>query len=452
MGLILEGERFAVLSDILGDEDHLGDMDFKVAGTENGITSLQMDIKIAGITEEIMQVALDQAKGGRLHILGEMAKALAGARRSSASTRRASRRSRSRPTRSAKSSARAARSSARSSRRPAPRSTSRTTAPSRSPPRTPQVDHRRAELDQVDRAGAGSRRDLRRHGREDDDFGAFVNFFGAKDGLVHISQLAANRVDKVTDVVKEGDKVKVKLLGFDERGKVRLSMKVVDQKTGEDLEKKQRTSPKPPPASDRRFSECERAHSPSPPRAFRLALSWHKEIQRRPPGRLFCARATAFRHREERSDAATQEVAAVLDRSTCCPAPGLPRRCAPRKDGRKPARDRPAELAASRLRPVPQAPNQACGRGSPVRVLRPPAPRAGLNTREVGRHKVSGLRGLAELPSWWSQTLLPAMALGSARELSDEVRHAHLTGGIALAPPGARRGRPRRSRLPDRIG
>ena len=103
MGLILEGERFAVLSDILGDEDHLGDMDFKVAGTADGITSLQMDIKIAGITEEIMRVALDQAKGGRLHILGEMAKAPHRRRaRSSASTRRASRRSRSRPTRSAK--------------------------------------------------------------------------------------------------------------------------------------------------------------------------------------------------------------------------------------------------------------------------------------------------------------------------------------------------------------
>ena len=103
MGLILEGERFAVLSDILGDEDHLGDMDFKVAGTENGVTSLQMDIKIAGITEEIMKVALDQAKGGRLHILGEMAKALdRRPRRSSASSRRASRPSRSRPTRSAK--------------------------------------------------------------------------------------------------------------------------------------------------------------------------------------------------------------------------------------------------------------------------------------------------------------------------------------------------------------
>src|SRR5207253_3208173 len=154
MGLILEGSRFAVLSDILGDEDHLGDMDFKVAGTDQGITSLQMDIKIEGITEEIMKVALGQAKEGRIHILGEMSKALTAAR---------------------------------------------------------------AEL------------------------GAFVNFFGAKDGLVHISQLASSRVQKTSDVVKEGDKVKVKLLGFDDRGKTRLSMKAVDQTTGEDLEAKQKT-------------------------------------------------------------------------------------------------------------------------------------------------------------------------------------------------------------------
>ena len=161
MGLIKEGERFAVLSDILGDEDHLGDMDFKVAGTANGVTALQMDIKITGITEEIMKVALWQAKDGRLHILGKMAEALdKRPRQASASMRRASKRSRSRPTRSVKSSAPAARSSARSWKRPAPRSTSRTTAPSRSPPSSGTAIA--AALKWIKRivVGAGSRRDL----------------------------------------------------------------------------------------------------------------------------------------------------------------------------------------------------------------------------------------------------------------------------------------------------
>ncbi|MDQ0467170.1 polyribonucleotide nucleotidyltransferase [Labrys wisconsinensis] len=238
MGLILEGERYAVLSDILGDEDHLGDMDFKVAGTQNGVTSLQMDIKIAGITEEIMGVALNQAKDGRLHILGEMAKALTSARAELGE-------------------------------------------------HAPRIEVIQIPVDKIREViGSGGkviREIVEKTGAkvniEDDgtvkiasasgtaikaainwiksiasepeinmiydgtvvkttDFGAFVNFFGAKDGLVHISQLAATRVNKVTDVIKEGDKVKVKLLGFDERGKVRLSMKAVDQKTGEDLEKK----------------------------------------------------------------------------------------------------------------------------------------------------------------------------------------------------------------------
>ena len=238
MGLILEGERYAVLSDILGDEDHLGDMDFKVAGTENGVTSLQMDIKIAGITEEIMKVALHQAKDGRLHILGEMAKGLAGARAELGQY-------------------------------------------------APRIETMKIPTDKIREViGTGGkviREIVEKTGAkiniEDDgtvkiassdgasitaainwiksiasepelnmiyegtvvktaEFGAFVNFFGAKDGLVHISHLAAARVNKVTDVVKEGDKVKVKLLGFDERGKVRLSMKAVDQATGEDLEAK----------------------------------------------------------------------------------------------------------------------------------------------------------------------------------------------------------------------
>ncbi|ACI91648.1 polyribonucleotide nucleotidyltransferase [Afipia carboxidovorans OM5] len=245
MGLILEGDRFAVLSDILGDEDHLGDMDFKVAGTEKGVTSLQMDIKIAGITEEIMKVALTQAKDGRMHILGEMAKALTAARAELGE-------------------------------------------------HAPRIEVLQIPTDKIrDVIGTGGkviREIVEKTGAkiniEDDgtvkvasangesiraaikwiksitsepevgqiydgtvvkvmEFGAFVNFFGPKDGLVHISQLAASRVQKTSDVVKEGDKVKVKLLGLDDRGKVRLSMKAVDQTTGEDLEAKQKAENAP---------------------------------------------------------------------------------------------------------------------------------------------------------------------------------------------------------------
>ena len=222
MGLIKEGENFAVLSDILGDEDHLGDMDFKVAGTAEGITSLQMDIKITGITEEIMKVALEQAKGGREHILGEMNKALSAGRAELGEF-------------------------------------------------APRIEQMKIPVDKIrDVIGTGGkviREIVEKTGAkvsvEDDgnikiasntqkeidaavkwiksitddpevgviyegtvvktaDFGAFVNFFGPKDGLVHISQLAEERVGKTTDVVKEGDKVWVKLMGFDERGKVRL--------------------------------------------------------------------------------------------------------------------------------------------------------------------------------------------------------------------------------------
>ncbi len=250
MGLILEDKRFAVLSDILGDEDHLGDMDFKVAGTEGGVTSLQMDIKIAGITEEIMKVALAQAKDGRMHILGEMAKAINSARAELGEY-------------------------------------------------APRIETFKIATDKIREViGTGGkviREIVEKTGAkiniEDDgtvkvasadgksikaainwiksiasdpevghiyegtvvkvmDFGAFVNFFGAKDGLVHISQLAARRVQKTSDVVKEGDKVRVKLLGFDDRGKVRLSMKVVDQATGEDLEGKQKAEGEQQPAGD----------------------------------------------------------------------------------------------------------------------------------------------------------------------------------------------------------
>ncbi len=235
MGLIKEGDRFAVLSDILGDEDHLGDMDFKVAGTTNGITALQMDIKIDGITEEIMNVALKQAKDGRLHILGEMSHALSEGRKELGEF-------------------------------------------------APRIEVMQIPTDKIREViGSGGkviREIVEKTGAkiniEDDgtvkiassnakeieaakkwihtivaepevgeiyegtvvktaDFGAFVNFFGPRDGLVHISQLANDRVQKTTDVVKEGDKVFVKLMGFDERGKVRLSMKVVDQATGKEI-------------------------------------------------------------------------------------------------------------------------------------------------------------------------------------------------------------------------
>ncbi len=236
MGLILESYGFEVLTDILGDEDHLGDMDFKVAGTEKGITSLQMDIKVAGITEEIMRVAMERAHAGRMHILGEMNKAL---------------------------------------------STSRGEVGANAP----RIVQLKIPTDKIrDVIGTGGkviREIVEKTGAkinvEDDgtvkvaavsndsieaavkwiksltsepeigaiydgkvvkvvEFGAFVNFFGAKDGLVHVSQMKNERVAKPGDVVKEGDIIKVKLLGFDDRGKVRLSMKAVDQTTGEDLE------------------------------------------------------------------------------------------------------------------------------------------------------------------------------------------------------------------------
>jgi polyribonucleotide nucleotidyltransferase len=240
MGLILEGERFAVLSDILGDEDHLGDMDFKVAGTEEGITSLQMDIKVTGINEEIMRVALDQAKAGRLHILGEMAKALTGAR------------------------AELGEFAPRIETLKIPTDKIREVIGTGGKVIREIVEKTGAKINIEDdgtvKVASSDANSIRaainwiksiandpEAGQIYDgtvvkvvDFGAFVNFFGSKDGLVHISQLAKGRVAKTSDVVKEGDKVKVKLLGFDDRGKVRLSMRLVDQKTGEDLEAKEK--------------------------------------------------------------------------------------------------------------------------------------------------------------------------------------------------------------------
>jgi len=240
MGLILEDQRYAVLSDILGDEDHLGDMDFKVAGTERGVTSLQMDIKIAGITEEIMRVALGQAKDGRMHILGEMSKAITQHR------------------------AELGEHAPRIEIMQIPVDKIREVIGSGGKVIREIVEKTGAKIDiqddgtiKIASAKAESIKAainwIKSIASEPEvghiydgtvvkvmDFGAFVNFFGAKDGLVHISQLAPRRVQKTTDVVKEGDKVKVKLLGFDERGKVRLSMKAVDQATGEDLEAKQK--------------------------------------------------------------------------------------------------------------------------------------------------------------------------------------------------------------------
>jgi polyribonucleotide nucleotidyltransferase len=235
MGLIKEAEGFAVLSDILGDEDHLGDMDFKVAGSENGITALQMDIKITSITEEIMRVALHQAREGRIHILGEMAKALTGPRDRVSDN--------------------------------APRITTLTIPKDKirevigsggkvireitettgakidiDDDGTVKVaavdgDAARAAIDWIRGIVAEPEVGAIYSGKvvKTVDFGAFVNFLGSRDGLVHISELAPHRVGKVADVVKLGDTVKVKVLGLDERGKVKLSMRQVDQQTGEDL-------------------------------------------------------------------------------------------------------------------------------------------------------------------------------------------------------------------------
>jgi polyribonucleotide nucleotidyltransferase len=235
MGLIKEAEGFAVLSDILGDEDHLGDMDFKVAGTERGVTALQMDIKITSITEEIMQMALSQAREGRIHILGEMANALTGARDEVSEN------------------------APRITTLTIPREKIREVIGSGGKVIREITETTGAKIDidddgtvkvaAVDGEAARAAIDwIRGIVAEPEvgviyagkvvkvvDFGAFVNFLGSRDGLVHISELAPHRVGKVADVVKLGDAVKVKVLGFDDRGKVKLSMRQVDQQTGEDL-------------------------------------------------------------------------------------------------------------------------------------------------------------------------------------------------------------------------
>ena len=238
MGLIKEGDRFAVLSDILGDEDHLGDMDFKVAGTQDGITSLQMDIKITGITEEIMQVALTQAKGGRDHILGEMASALGEAR-----TEMGEYAPKIETIKIAQDKIREVIGSGGKVIREIVETTgAKVDISDDGTIKVASSDAAviQAAIDWINSIAAEPEVGVIYEGTvvKTMDFGAFVNFFGKRDGLVHISQLADRRVEKTTDIVKEGDTVKVKLMGFDDRGKVRLSMKVVDQETGEDLESK----------------------------------------------------------------------------------------------------------------------------------------------------------------------------------------------------------------------
>ena len=235
MGLIKEDDGYAVLSDILGDEDHLGDMDFKVAGTEKGITSLQMDIKITSITEEIMKIALAQAKDGRMHILAEMAKALTDAREEVSSN--------------------------------APRITTFSIPRDKirevigtggkiireicevTGAKVDIEDDGTIKVAAVDQsAGERAIEWIKGIVAEPEvgviytgkvvkvvDFGAFVNFMGSRDGLVHISELNDGRPQTVTEVVNEGDEVKVKVLGIDDRGKVRLSMRVVNQETGDDI-------------------------------------------------------------------------------------------------------------------------------------------------------------------------------------------------------------------------
>ena len=243
MGLIKEDERFAVLTDILGDEDHLGDMDFKVAGTSDGVTSLQMDIKIAGITEEIMKVALGQARDGRLHILNEMSKALTSARPELGE--HAPRiESFKIPTDKIRE---VIGSGGKVIREIVEKTGAKVDIQDDGTVKVSSADQKKikAAVNWVKSIAAEPEINAIYEGTvvKCMEFGAFVNFFGSRDGLVHISQLAPNKVAKVTDVVKEGEKVWVKLLGFDERGKVRLSMKVVDQATGQEIKKEEGDKP-----------------------------------------------------------------------------------------------------------------------------------------------------------------------------------------------------------------
>ncbi|HEY0834115.1 MAG TPA: polyribonucleotide nucleotidyltransferase [Azospirillum sp.] len=235
MGLIKEDEGFAVLSDILGDEDHLGDMDFKVAGTEQGITALQMDIKITSITEEIMKIALGQAKDGRLHILGEMAKALTNAREGVNQNA-----PRITVINIPKDKIRdVIGSGGKVIREIVEQTGAKIDIEDDGTVKVAAVDSKAAQaaIDWIKGIVAEPEMGVVYNGKvvKVVDFGAFVNFLGSRDGLVHISELAQQRVGKVSDVVNQGDEVKVKVIGFDDRGKVKLSMKQVDQATGEDI-------------------------------------------------------------------------------------------------------------------------------------------------------------------------------------------------------------------------
>ena len=236
MGLILEDDgSYAVLSDILGDEDHLGDMDFKVAGTENGITSLQMDIKVAGITPEIMEKALAQAKDGRMHILGEMSKALTEGR-SEFSAHAPRIETMNIPTDKIRE---VIGSGGKVIREIVEVSGAKVDINDDGVIKiaSPNNDSIQKAYDMIHAIVAEPEEGAIYNGKvvKIVDFGAFVNFFGKRDGLVHVSQIENRRLNHPSDVLKEGQEVKVKLLGFDDRGKVRLSMKVVDQETGEEI-------------------------------------------------------------------------------------------------------------------------------------------------------------------------------------------------------------------------
>ncbi|TYC87472.1 polyribonucleotide nucleotidyltransferase [Novosphingobium sp. BW1] len=248
MGLILEGDDFAVLSDILGDEDHLGDMDFKVAGTENGITTMQMDIKIAGITKEIMGKALEQAKAGRAHILGEMTKALGSAR-----TELSAHAPRIETIQIDKSKIRdVIGTGGKVIREIVAETGAKVDIDDEGVIKISSSDINQIEAAKAWIQGIVEEAEVGKiyNGKVVNivDFGAFVNFMGGKDGLVHVSEMKNERVEKPTDVVKEGQEVKVKVLEIDNRGKVRLSMRVVDQETGEELED---TRPPKAPRGDR---------------------------------------------------------------------------------------------------------------------------------------------------------------------------------------------------------
>ncbi|MFN3725105.1 MAG: polyribonucleotide nucleotidyltransferase [Allosphingosinicella sp.] len=236
MGLILEGDDFAVISDILGDEDHLGDMDFKVAGTEAGITTMQMDIKVAGITQEIMRTALHQAKEGRAHILGEMSKALGSAR-----TELSANAPRIETMQIAKDKIRdVIGTGGKVIREIVAQTGAKVDIDDEGVIKISSSDVSQIEAARKWISGIVEEPEV---GKIYDgkvvnivDFGAFVNFMGGKDGLVHVSEIRNERVENVRDVLSEGQEVKVKLLEVDQRGKVRLSMRVVDQETGAELE------------------------------------------------------------------------------------------------------------------------------------------------------------------------------------------------------------------------